>query len=152
MAIACGFFIYLTGSVVMSCMARATPPSRKSLIAVHLFFCHSHFFREKTQKARLRRYVFLVVLHREHTCSRCMCSRCSHLNQESKMSQIGFPKCMPHIISSSHSFQSTNTKRLPKAQTPNGCRSYHIIASSLWPSKATMGLKEMVRMCGFDMP
>ena len=86
---------------------------------------------------------------REHTCSRCMCSRCSHLNQESKMSQIGFHATH---ISSSHSFQSTNTKRLPKAQTPNGCRSYHIIASSLWPNKATMGLKEMVRMCGFDMP
>lgn len=47
---------------------------------------------------------------REHTCSRCMCSRCSHLNQESKMSQIGFHATH---ISSSHSFQSTNTKRLP---------------------------------------
>ena len=128
MAIACGFFIYLTGSVVMSCMARATPPSRKSLIAVHLFFCHTTYysstlFSGKTQKARLRRYVFLVVLHREHTCSRCMCSRCSHLNQESKMSQIGFPKCMPHIPNLIVSFfpkhkhqkaaESTNTKRLP---------------------------------------
>ena len=37
-----------------------TPPSRKSrLIAVHLFFCHT-LFSGKTQKARLRRYVFLV--------------------------------------------------------------------------------------------
>ena len=69
-----------------------------------LFLPYSTLFREKTQKARLRRYyVFLVVLHREHTCSRCMCS---HLLEASRKQNVTNK-------SSSHSFQSTNTKRLP---------------------------------------